>query len=638
MPPDVDRLFSDLCVASTNGSIADEDVLVHNVPSALAVTAPAWALGWPARRAGARTASGALIPPPLAPLVADSAGAAASATAARAPAAPANAGGSSSDASSSSGSEAARPRAAGQPTGGAASGGSSPALGSPSSPAAAAAGAYELQCGKVAVPLGRAGLLAAFKQTSFSAPTPVRPGESLAAASPPGAACGGAGPAFCALSQPAAGGLRGEGHTPVVPAASWSSAFGGAAAAGRVQSWPLPPQAPGPDAAPHPPPAASPISAPGASKRAAAFDPACLSPLCELDAAAAAGGAAAPPDAAAGGAAPDGAAAAAAAWLDSALAAAGAGDDAHAWRYRFTTKWRRARRVHPMDRFDDSPDPLAFLAAHGAAATATLATGAAAPAGGAAAPAGGAAAPAGGAAAPAAPAAASPASRPPRLRRGGGGSRGGSAASSLAGSGPAGGCGLALPRVFSGGEMHRQLVAEAQRAHAALQQAGEAQQRVAAAAAAAAPPPAARGAEAEAGWAGPLLTGVRVDWGAVCKDTFVLVRASDATPGGRARSRLLLRARGGAAAPAALLAEAEAEARAAAAAARLPAPALALVGCGTLLKAGSGRLKVVCDAAPAGAGAAAPRGAAAAMAPGAVVSLAAALLRQAAPADWSVQQ
>jgi hypothetical protein len=122
-----------------------------------------------------------------------------------------------------------------------------------------------------------------------------------------------------------------------------------------------------------------------------------------------------------------------------------------------------------------------------------------------------------------------------------------------------------------------------------------------------------------------------MDWSSVCRDAFVLIRASD-DGGGRARSKLLLRSRGGGCGAEQLLAETRAEAAAAAAAAGLLRGArLRLVGQGTLFNAGSGRLRVVpCVEPPAG-GASAR-----AMAPAGVAALAAALLRQAAPADWTV--
>lgn len=349
--------------------------------------------------------------------------------------------------------------------------------------------------------------------------------------------------------------------------------------------------------------------------------------------------------------------------------------DMLAWRYRFTHKWRRARQVTPADALDDSPDPLAFLSAHGAATAATLAAGA-------------------GSGALAAP------PRRSRLRRrpsgtrlsstGGGGplaaacgagGGSGSGASSLAGTSPA--YGMALPRVFSGGEMHKQLVAEAQRAHEALEQLSAVQDRCAAAAAAAnlaptdAPGPqmtnggisrASPGAEddvadsaGERPWVGPLLPVVTLDYPSVSQDPFILVRVVEGPPApgssaanadpccsGQSRSKLLLRAAaahgfgcGTTAACEQLLVEVEAEMVVGAAAWKLPLGAeVHLLGLGTLLKAGTNRIKVVpCTDASAHywlSTCAGGFGKGEGMAPGAVVSLAAALLRQSAPAEWVI--
>jgi hypothetical protein len=152
---------------------------------------------------------------------------------------------------------------------------------------------------------------------------------------------------------------------------------------------------------------------------------------------------------------------------------------------------------------------------------------------------------------------------------------------------------------------------------------------------------------------GPLLTAVTAAFDGAASQPFLLARLTErrgrgcgrgtapAAAAGRApRSKLVLRARPGAAAGQ-LLSELRAEA--AAAARRLPVVAgadVSMLGCGQLLKAGGARVKVVTDPNASRSHATRARGggaaAAEAMAPAAAASLAAALLRQAAPAGWTV--
>ncbi|GBF87424.1 hypothetical protein Rsub_00135 [Raphidocelis subcapitata] len=623
-------------VCSTAASVGDEDDIYATVPSALTVT-PAWggiASSWRrALRAVARDVpAGGPPPPPLAP-----------------PLAPLVLPGSGerrndhSGAHRGGGSSSSEPPSPMSVPGGAAAGsGHSTPLLPPASPCSP----LPASCGKVAVPLGRAALMAVFKHTSFSAPPLARPEESLAAApsggeADPAAACAAAAasaaPASTCHAVAASAPLRpaqplGQ---QAVPAVRWNSAFGAPAAAAAaapaaVQSWPLEDpnseeeqQAEAQQQAKQrqqqkqpkqhqqqeqlkqrhqvPSPSQQDAQDGGPSemqrKAAAHADPSPATAASDASPSSLAAPAAAPP---------------------------AAGDaDVVAWRYLFTSKWRRARHVAPIDRFNDSPDPLAFISAHGAATTVSLATAA-----GPSAASRGDGAPAAGAPRKPPSASPSPLPRPPS----GGNLRGGraaaappsrgcsSGASSLAGSVPT------MPRVFSGGEMHRQLVAEARRAHAALEL-HNAAQRAAGDAGAGARRPAAD--EAPRPWAGPLVPAVRLDPAAVSNDAFVLARLVDASaPPGLGRCKLVLRAARGAA-PGKLLAELEGEVAAAAAAARLPAPYAEVqpVGRGALFLAGPRRLKVVPSQEPA------PRGA---MVPAAVASLAAALLRQAVPAEWAV--
>ncbi|GBF93499.1 hypothetical protein Rsub_06632 [Raphidocelis subcapitata] len=547
-------------------------------------------------------------------------------------------------------------------------------------------------CSKVAVPLGRAALRSVRRQESFSAPTPAGDGNPLADASPDsgGAGAGGAGVAAAvdgggrrlpgrrslsdvaahvmaaragaaapaAAAEPAAPGgqqTRAAARAIDQPPVGWISAFPFAIGAATPAAAPPAPE-PAPTPAPAParpqgreagaPGPATLVGRPGPGSEAAAGAGAAGVPRVEgfaeggtpsrpLGAGPAA--AAHPPFELAEAAEPAGAAK-----QRSGAAAAGAGEGL-AWRFRFANKWRRARRVDPLQQFEaDSPDPLAFITAHGAAAAETLAANApsARPGSG------------GGAAA----AAAAP--------RGGGASAG-----SCAGSATLGGAGsLVLPRVFSGGEMHQQLVAEATLARDALVQA---QQAAAAAQAAAPSPPAGSpaggadcGAARLAAWVGPLLPAVSVDLPTVSHEAFILVRVTDArAPGAAAaaaagaaagsgsplsaaagRARLVLRAapRGararGAALDKQLLAGLASEAAALAAASRLSPSGrhglrFEIVGRGRLLKAGAHAVKAVGAPAAAAGARAAPAGA---LAPGAAVGLAAALLRLSAPPGWRV--